>query len=72
MSDKPTEGRIRIELAQFMYARNIDLQDLYRAMGADPAQCSEGALSHMAGIIDGIELASARIRKHGVDDWAKS
>lgn len=70
MSEKPSQSRIRIALAQFLFANQIELDELYQALGADTAACDAGALSHMAGIIDGMNVASTRIRQHGLDDWA--
>ena len=71
MSEKPSHSRIRIALAQFMVAHDVDLQDLYDAIGVDTAQCAEGPLSHIAGVIDGMSLAVKRIKERGIDDWAK-
>lgn len=72
MTDKPSLSRIRIALAQFAFANQIELDDLYRALGIDPGDADAGSLSHIAGIIDGMNVASTRIRQHGLDDWAKS
>ena len=41
-------------------------------MGADLSSADSEAVSHMAGIIDGVTLATAKIRAHGIDNWAKS
>ena len=41
------------------------------AMGADLASSDNEAISHMAGIIDGITLATTKIRAHGLDNWTK-
>ena len=72
MSEKPSHSRIRIALAQFLFANQIELDALYEALGVDTTECDAGAISHMAGIIDGMNVASTRIRQHGLDDWAKS
>ena len=50
---------------------NIDVESLYKAMGADLASSDNEAISHMAGIIDGITLATTKIRAHGLDNWTK-
>jgi len=50
----------------------VDIEALYGALGADLTQCDADAVSHFAGIIDGINLATNKIRSHGIDNWAKS
>jgi len=72
MTDKPSHSRLRIMLAQFLIENKIDLEDLYAALGADTEDCDEGALSHIAGVLDGMNVASTRIRQHGLDQWTKS
>ena len=72
MSEKQSYSRIRILLAQFMIANNIEIEDLYTAVGADTTECDPGALSHIAGVLDGMNVASSRIRQHGLDSWTKS
>ncbi|HOP20276.1 MAG TPA: hypothetical protein PLV61_06085 [Parvularculaceae bacterium] len=64
-------SQLRLLLAQFMFAHNIDVESLYKAMGADLASSDNEAISHMAGIIDGITLATTKIRAHGLDNWTK-
>jgi hypothetical protein len=64
-------SQTRLLLAQFMFAHNIDVEGLYKALGADLAASDNEAVSHMAGIIDGITLATAKIRAHGLDNWTK-
>ena len=71
MTDKPSYSRIRIALAQFLFSNQIELDELYRCLGIDMTECDPGALSHIAGVIDGMNVASTRIRQHGLDDWAK-
>lgn len=71
MTEKPSHSRIRIAISQFLFAHHIELEDLYEAMGIEPQEADPGALAHLAGIIDGMTVASTRIRQHGLDDWAK-
>lgn len=70
--NKPSDSQLRLALAQFLFAQNIDIETLYNAMGADLSSADSEAVSHMAGIIDGISLATAKIRTHGLDNWAKN
>ena len=73
MSDAAkSPSQTRLLLAQFLFAHNLDIETLYKALGADLAASDNEAVSHMAGIIDGIMMATAKIRQHGVDNWAKS
>jgi len=65
-------SQTRVVLAQFLYAHDVDIEMLYTAIGADLTQCDADAVSHFAGIIDGINLATNKIRSHGIDNWAKS
>ncbi|MEL6379769.1 MAG: hypothetical protein AAFW83_13250 [Pseudomonadota bacterium] len=69
---KKSPSQLRVVLAQFLYAHNVDIEALYSAMGADLTQCDADAVSHFAGIIDGINLATDKIRSHGIDNWSKS
>ncbi len=72
MSDNQrSPSQTRLFLAQFLFANDIDIETLYGALGADLTQSDNEAVSHMAGIIDGISLATSKIRAHGLDDWAK-
>lgn len=72
MSDTAkSPSQTRLLLAQFMFAHNIDVEGLYKALGADLAASDNEAVSHMAGIIDGITLATSKIRQHGLDNWTK-
>ena len=71
MSDKPSHSRIRIALAQFCYAQGIDVTDLFGAMGMTGANTDPEAMAHLAGVIDGMNIATSRIRDFGVDNWAK-
>lgn len=73
MSDNAkSPSQTRLALAQFLFAHNIDVETLYKALGADLAACDNEAVSHMAGIIDGVALATAKIRQHGLDNWTKN
>jgi len=66
MSDgAPSDSQLRLILAQFLFAHNVDIETLYKALGADLSDADGEAVSHMAGIIDGITLAAAKIRAHG-------
>ncbi|MGV6801129.1 MAG: hypothetical protein ACWA5L_04325 [bacterium] len=68
MSDKPSLSTIRIALAQFACKHNIDLQDLYEALGVDMEAADQPSLSHFAGIMDGINLATTQIKEKGLVD----
>lgn len=72
MSDSKSPSQVRLLLAQFMFQNNVDVEALYRALGADLASSDNEAVSHMAGIIDGVTLATSKIRAHGLDNWSKS
>jgi hypothetical protein len=65
-------SQTRLLLAQFLFAHDIDIETLYKALGADLAASDNEAVSHMAGILDGVMLATSKIRQHGVDNWAKN
>ncbi len=71
MSESKSPSQTRLLLAQFLFAHNIDVEALYKALGADLASSENEAVSHMAGIIDGISLATSKIRQHGLDNWTK-
>ena len=72
MSDAKSPSQTRLILAQFLFAHNIDIESLYKALGADLAECDSDAVSHMAGIIDGVTLATQKIKSHGIDNWSRS
>ncbi len=72
MSNAASHSRMRIALAQYLIANKFELEDLYGCLGADVGNADETALSHIAGVIDGMNLAANRIRTHGLDDWAKT
>ena len=73
MDDKsPSDSQIRLLLAQFLFANNVEIETLYKALGADLSTADSEAVSHMAGIIDGVALATSKIRSHGLENWAKS
>lgn len=72
MSETKSPSQLRLVLAQFLFAYNVDIETLYKSLGADLAECDAEAVSHMAGVIDGIALATAKIRAHGLEGWAKS
>jgi len=69
---KPSDSQLRLALAQFLFAQNVDIETLYKALGADLSSADAEAVSHMAGIIDGVTLATSKIRAHGLDNWTKS
>lgn len=69
---KPSDSQLRLLLAQFLFAHNVDIEALYTALGTDLSNADSEAVSHMAGIIDGVTLATSKIRAHGLDNWAKS
>lgn len=72
MSDQKSPSQVRLILAQFLFANGVDIEGLYKALGAELADCDAEAVSHMAGIIDGVTLATAKIKSHGIDNWARS
>lgn len=71
MSDPKSPSQTRLLLAQFLFAQGVDIEGLYKALGADLADCDAEAVSHMAGIIDGVTMATQKIKSHGIDAWAK-
>lgn len=71
MSDPKSPSQTRLLLAQFLFAHGLDVETLYKALGADLTASDNEAVSHMAGIIDGITLATGKIRAHGLDNWTK-
>ncbi len=68
----PSDSQLRLALAQFLFSQNIDIETLYKALGADLSSADSEAVSHMAGIIDGISLATTKIRSHGLENWSKN
>ena len=71
MADSISHSRIRIALAQFCFSRKLDIEELYKALGIEATSTDPEALSHMAGVLDGMTVAANRIRQHGLDDWAR-
>ncbi|MEM6414133.1 MAG: hypothetical protein AAF720_05695 [Pseudomonadota bacterium] len=71
MTETKSPSQTRLMLAQFIFANQVDVETLYKALGANIADCDAESVSHMAGIIDGVNLAASKIRSHGVDEWAK-
>ena len=71
MAEQLSQSRIRIALAQFCFARKLDIEELYGALGVAATDTDAEALSHMAGVLDGMTVAANRIRQHGLDDWAR-
>ena len=72
MTEAKSPSQTRLILAQFLFAHNVDIESLYKALGADLAECDSDAVSHMAGVIDGVTLATQKIKAHGVDNWTRS
>ncbi|MGF1542994.1 MAG: hypothetical protein ACFB00_00525 [Parvularculaceae bacterium] len=72
MTEAKSPSQTRVLLAQFLFAHDLDVEGLYRALGADIASCDAEAISHLAGVVDGVNLATTRIRARGLDDWAKN
>jgi len=72
MTDGKSPSQTRLILAQFLFAHGIDIEALYKSLGAEVADCDAEAVSHMAGIIDGVTLATQKIKAHGLDNWAKN
>jgi hypothetical protein len=71
MADMKSPSQTRLVLAQFLFAHGLDIEALYKALGADLANCDAEAVSHMAGIIDGVTLATQKIKAHGLDNWTR-
>lgn len=71
MSELKTPSQTRLLLAQFLFAHGMNLDEVYKALGVETVSSDNEAASHMAGIIDGITLATSRIRQHGLDNWTK-
>lgn len=71
MAEKPSHSRVRIALAQFCLSQNLDIDELYGALGISAADAETEALAHIAGVIDGMNVASSRIRQHGLDNWSR-
>ncbi|NWG92757.1 MAG: hypothetical protein HXY21_09665 [Parvularculaceae bacterium] len=71
MADTKSPSQTRLVLAQFLFAHGIDIEALYKSLGAELAQCDAEAVSHMAGIIDGINMATQKIKAHGLDNWTR-
>lgn len=71
MSENKSPSQTRLLLAQFLFANGVDIETLYKSLGANLADCDAEAVSHMAGIIDGVSLATSKIRAHGLDDWSR-
>ncbi|MEM6538592.1 MAG: hypothetical protein AAF742_01395 [Pseudomonadota bacterium] len=71
MTENKSPSQLRLALAQFLFAHKVDIEGLYNALGADLAEANAEAVSHMAGVIDGMNLAAGKIRTYGIDDWAK-
>lgn len=71
MAQSMTAGRVRVALAELVYKRDLDLGDIYAALGVDPKDADQEALAHLAGIIDGMEAAARAIRDQGLEGWSK-
>lgn len=71
MADKPSDSRIRVALAQFCLAQSIEVEELLAALGVKADDMDPHAFAHLAGVIDGMNIASSRIRQHGLDKWAR-
>lgn len=71
MATSMSAGRVRVALAEMLYKKEVDLGDLYAALGVDPADADQEALAHLAGIIDGMEAAARAIRDQGLEGWSK-
>ena len=71
MADTKSPSQTRLILAQFLFANGVDIEALYKALGAELADCDAESVSHMAGIIDGITMATQKIKAHGLENWAR-
>ena len=72
MADMKSPSQTRLVLAQFLFSQGVDIESLYKALGAELAECDAEAVSHMAGIIDGVTLATQKIKAHGLDNWTRN
>jgi RecA-family ATPase len=70
MPNKPSHSANRIALAQFLLAHSIELEDLYQSLGLEIKDANPAALAHIAGVLDGMNIASAHIREMDVEQWS--
>ena len=71
MADQPSDARIRVALAQFCISQSIEVEELFSALGVQMENIDSQAIAHLAGVMDGMNIASNRIRQHGIDNWAR-
>jgi len=64
MAPSPSPSRIRIAVARLLFTEKIDVGALYSALGIDVRRADPEALTHLAGVLDGIETAAESIRDH--------
>ncbi|MCQ8186563.1 hypothetical protein [Parvularcula maris] len=71
MKEPVSASRVRIAIAKLLFREEIDVGELYRALGIDPADADSDVLAHLAGILDGMEAASKGIRDEGLEGWSR-
>lgn len=71
MAETRNAARVRIAVAQLLFHHDLDIGELYKALGIDPAEADRDALAHLAGVLDGMEAAASGIRDHGLEGWSK-
>ncbi|MEM1381237.1 MAG: hypothetical protein AAGH41_11515 [Pseudomonadota bacterium] len=71
MAKSMTAARVRVTLAELVYKKEIELADIYAALGVDPQDADPEAVAHLAGIIDGMAAAAKAIRDQGLEGWSK-
>lgn len=71
MAQSMNAARVRIAVAQLLFTKGIDVGSLYEALGIDPADAESEALSHLAGVLDGMDAAAQGIRDNGLESWSK-
>lgn len=71
MAETKNAARVRIAVAQLLFHQDLDVGELYRALGIDPTTADRDALAHLAGVLDGMEAAAKGIRDHGLEGWTK-
>lgn len=71
MPETMTASRVRIAVGQLLFTSGIEVEELYHALGIDPADAEPDALAHLAGVLDGMEAAARGIREQGLEGWSK-
>jgi hypothetical protein len=71
VNEPVSASRVRIALAKLLFREEIDIAELYRALGIDPSDADSDVLAHLAGILDGMDAASKAIRDEGLEGWSR-